>query len=56
MAPVQKSGGVCLGGAYLEEPSKEGEIPKMLGSAMIFVAEVGAELALPGLVAHKPPE
>jgi hypothetical protein len=39
IVPAYNDGLVPLGGAYLKEHPKEGETPKMLGSAMIFVAE-----------------
>jgi hypothetical protein len=44
IVPNHEAGLVPLGGAYLQEHPKEGETPKMMGSAMIFVADSEEEV------------
>ncbi|KAF2663768.1 hypothetical protein BT63DRAFT_460892 [Microthyrium microscopicum] len=44
ITPAHKEGNVPMGGAYLAEPPKEGETPKMLGSAMVFLASSKEEV------------
>lgn len=42
--PEFDAGACVMGGAYLEEPPKEGETPKMKGSVMIMVANSQEEV------------
>lgn len=44
VTPRVKAGSVVFGGATLDEPLKEGEGPKINGSAMVYIADTEAEV------------